>query len=54
MRAHAAEKTTPMRSIYIAIYVNEYVYMYAYMYRYGVATISRLLKIVGLFFKRAL
>ena len=52
--------------IYVCIYTYIYVYThthtsretYAYisksMYRYGVTTINRLLKIVGLFCKRAL
>jgi len=34
--------------------VRAYVYVYAWEYVYGVATISRLLKFIGLFCKRAL
>ena len=54
--------------IYIYIYTYMYIYVYIYMYvylcifirthiqinHYGVATISRLLKIIGLFCERAL
>jgi len=39
--------------IYIYIYIHVYIYVYIHIY-YGVATLSRLLKIEGLFCKRAL
>ena len=31
-----------------------YIYVYLYVYVYGMATISRILKIIDLFFKRKL
>ena len=43
--------------MYIDMYIHVtllYLYLYLYVYVYGVATISRLLKIIGLFFGRDL
>ena len=47
-RIHKAKAKTQ------CIYINMYIYMYSASGRYGVASISRMLKNIGLFCKRAL
>ena len=44
--------STNVCALYVCVYI--YTHLRLYLYTYGVATISRLLKIIGLFCKRAL
>ena len=45
-------KAHDLLNIYVYVFMNMYIHIY--VYTYGVATISRLLRIIGLFCKRAL
>jgi len=40
--------------MYMHIHVHAYIHLHMHIKEYGVATISRLLEIIGLFCKRAL